>query len=116
MDPPLRSLYISSVNEMLDLFAERKTVVLTFRIPGAIWFVLLMLYLLNLFMVGSEVSHHKGRRRFNVPLMTAGFALIVMLIAAMDNATRQGQFTVNRQALIDVQKMIHEGNAKLQIR
>ena len=116
MDPPIRSLFISSVNEMVDLFAERKTVVLTFRIPGAIWFVLFLLYLLNLFLVGAEVSKNKGRRHFNVPIMAAAFALIVMLIASMDETTREGQFTVKRQALLDVQKMIHEENAKLQTR
>ena len=116
MDAPIRSLYISAVNEMLDMFAERKTVVLSFRIPGAIWIVLLLLYVLNLFLVGSEVSANRGRRFFNVPIMTAGFALIVVLIASMDAATKQGQFTVNRQALIDIQKMIHQQNAKLGIR
>ena len=111
MDGPLRSLYIASVNEMLDSFAERKAVVFAFRIPGAIWLVLLLLYLLNMFLVGSEVSSHTSRRRFNVPIMTAGFSLIVVLIAAMDASTKEGHFTVNRQPLIDVHKMIHEQNA-----
>jgi hypothetical protein len=110
MDSPLRSLYVASVNEMLDSFAERKAVVLTYRIPGAIWLVLLLLYLLNMFLVGSENSGSKSRRRFNVPIMTAGFALIVMLIAAMDASTKRGHFTVDRQPLLDVQRMINEEN------
>lgn len=106
MDSPLRSLYVSSVNEMIDIFGERKTVVLTFRIPGVIWIVLFLLYFLSLFVVGLEVSSYKIRRSLNVPIMTSAFALIVVLIAAMDASTRKGHFTVSQQPLIDVQQMI----------
>ena len=113
MDGPMRALYIASLNEVIDYFGERKTVVLTFRIPGSIWLVLLMLYLLNMFLVGSEASSNTKRRRFNVPIMTAAFSLVVVLIAAMDASTKEGQFTVSRQPLIDVQKMIHEENSTM---
>lgn len=108
MDSPLRSLYISSVNEVLDIFGERKTVVLVFRIPGAIWAALILLYVLGMFIVGTEIGSFKLRRSLNVPIMTAAFATIVTLIAAMDASSRRGHFTVSQQALIDVQKMIRE--------
>jgi len=60
--------------------------------------------------VGAENSGSTSRRRFNVPIMTAGFSLIVVLIAAMDASTKAGYFTVDRQPLIDVQKLINEEN------
>ena len=111
MYAPLRSLYIASVNQVIDIFGERKTVVLTFRIPGAIWAALFMLYILSLFVVGLEVSSYKNRRSLNVPIMTAAFSLIVVLIAAMDASHKKGQFTLSQQPLIEVQQMMRENHS-----
>jgi hypothetical protein len=112
MDPPLRVLYTTSINEMIDIFAERKTVVLVFRIPGAIWVALLLLFILGMFVVGTEIGTVKMRKSLNVPIMTAAFALIVTLVAAMDASHKTGQFTVSQQPLIDVQNMIKERNGR----
>ena len=106
MDSPLRALYVSSVNEVLDIFGERKIVVLVFRIPDPVWAVLLTLFVCSMFVVGLENSSFKLRRNLNVPIMTAAFALVVVLICGMDRSTRKGQFTLNQQPLIDVQQMI----------
>jgi hypothetical protein len=114
MDFSLRTLYITSVNQVIDIFAERKTVVLVFKIPGAIWVALILLFVLGMFVVGSEIGSGKMRRSLNVPIMTAAFALIVTLIAAMDASHKAGQFTVSQQPLIDVQKMINESASRPQ--
>jgi CDP-diglyceride synthetase len=106
MDPPLRSLYTASINSMIDLFGERKTVVFVFRIPGAIWAALFLLYLLSMFVVGSEIGSPKGKRTISVPVMTAAFALIVVLIADMDTTDKPGRFSINQKAMVDVQNMI----------
>jgi hypothetical protein len=108
MDSPLRSLYVSSVNNVLDIFGERKTVVFIFRIPGAVWIILLLLFVFSMFVAGLEISSFKLRRNINVPIMTAAFALIVVLISSMDASTKPGHFTVSQQPLIDVQHMIKE--------
>jgi hypothetical protein len=114
MDFSLRTLYITSVNQVIDIFAERKTVVLVFKIPGAIWVALILLFVLGMFVVGSEIGSGKMRKSLNVPIMTAAFALIVTLIAAMDASHKAGQFTVSQQPLIDVQKMINESASRPQ--
>lgn len=108
MDPQLRSLYIASVNETLDIFGERKTVVLIFKIPAAIWATLLLLFCFSLFVVGLESNSFKILRNLNIPIATAAFALIIALISAMDSSTKPGHFTVNQQPLIDVQEMIRQ--------
>jgi hypothetical protein len=113
MDSPLRSLYIGSVNHMLDVFEERRAVVLTFRIPGAIWVALFLLYIFSLFVVGLEVSSYKTRRSLNVPIMTAAFSLIVVLIATMDASRRKGHFTVSHEPLIRIQQMMRENQSSL---
>src|SRR5215217_5434025 len=106
MDPQLRSLYISSVNDVVDIFGERKTVVFIFKIPGPIWAVLLLLFIFSMFVAGLEINSFTLRKNLNVPIMTAGFALIVVLISAMDASTKPGHFSVSQQPLADVQEMI----------
>lgn len=112
MDSPLRSLYVSSVNEVIDIFGERKAVVSVFKIPALIWLALLLLYLLSMFVVGAEMGSNKSRRTLNLPIMTAAFAIIVVLIAEMDSTTRINQFKVSQQPLIDVQQMIKSEELK----
>jgi hypothetical protein len=106
MDPQLRVLYIASVNELLDVSGERKTVVFIFKIPGPIWAVLLLLFIFSMFVAGLEFSSFQVRRNLNVIITTAAFSMIVVLISAMDASYKPGQFTVNQQPLIDVQQMI----------
>ena len=113
MDSPLRSLYVASVNQLIDVFGERKAVVLIFRIPGAIWAALLMLYIFCLFVVGLEIISYRTRRSLNVFIMTSAFSLIVVLIAAMDASRKKGHFTVSQEPLIEVQEMIRENQSNL---
>ena len=112
MDSPLRSLYVNSINNMIDVFEERRAVVLTFRIPDAIWAALFLLYIFSLFVVGLEVSSYKTRRSLNVPIMTAAFSLIVVLIATMDASRKKGHFTVSQEPLIEIQQMIRENQLR----
>ena len=108
MDSELRTLYIESVNHVLDIFHKRKTVSLVYRIQPAIWMTLLSLYILSMFLVGYEISDYKRRRILNTPIMATAFALIVTLIADMDSAAYSRNFKVNRQPLIDIQKMMQD--------
>ena len=109
IDSELRSLYISSVNEVIQVYTERKTVALFFRVNGTIWTVLLLLYFLGMMVVGGEAASTKTRRIQNVPIMCAAFALVVALIAEIDSSsTRSGRFTANKQPLIDAQAIMNK--------
>lgn len=112
MDSPLRSLYVASVNQVIDIFGERKAVALVFKIPGLIWLALLLLYLLSMFVVGAEMGSNKSRRTINLPIMAAAFAMIVVLIAEMDSSKSTTQFKASHQPLIDVQHMIESEQVK----
>jgi hypothetical protein len=106
MDGELRSLFVESVNQMIDIFGERKTVALVYHIPDVIWICLLLLYTLSMFILGFEFSSRKKRRIIDTPMIAAAFALIVALIADMDSTKRVGNFEVSQQPLIEVQKMV----------
>ncbi|MFL5811326.1 MAG: hypothetical protein ACJ749_17520 [Flavisolibacter sp.] len=108
MDAELRSLYVGSVNDVLEIFSKRKTIVLVFRVPSAIWVSLLLLYVLSMFVVGLEIKSRKSRRKINILVMAAAFAMIVSLIVEMDLATKGSRFAISQKPLMDVQKMIKE--------
>ncbi|MFL5739790.1 MAG: hypothetical protein ACJ75B_06205 [Flavisolibacter sp.] len=106
MDPELRALYVGSVNDVLNIFGERKTVAFVFRIPAAIWIVLVLLYISSMFILGSEIDPHKIRYTFHVPILAACFALVITLIGDMDSTTKTSNFIVTQQPLMDVQNLI----------
>jgi hypothetical protein len=108
MDPELRALYVTSVNNVFDIYISRKTVVVVYRIPTALWAALLLLYILAMFVVGSGYHSPKNHRSINLFIMAAAFAMIVVLIAEMDNPTKMSRFTVNQQPLKDILKMMKE--------
>ena len=107
LDSELRSLYVSSTNDILNVFNERKTVALIFRINGTIWTVLWLLYFIGMMVVGAEAATTKTRRVLNAPIMCAAFALVVALISEIDSSsTRPGRFTASQQALVDAQELM----------
>lgn len=108
MDSELRSLFTASVNEVIDIFSERKTVVLIHRIPAVIWNSLLILFILSMFIVGYQTGTYGMRRIFFTAVMAAAFALVVVLIADMDNITGGHRLRVNQQPLVDVQQLMQQ--------
>jgi hypothetical protein len=103
MDGGARALFTNSVNAMIDIFSERKTVALVYRIPNAMWSCLLSLYLLCMSVIGYQIRTDVLRRLLNALLIAAAFALIVALIAEMDSSMR-----VSQQPMIDIQKLIQQ--------
>src|SRR5215471_9014881 len=97
MDSELRSLFVGGVNQMIEVFSERKTIVLVYHIPNIIWICLLLLYIVGAYILGTEFSTHKKKRLFDTILITGAFALIVALIADMDSNSPVGHLQVSQQ-------------------
>lgn len=106
MDPQLRALYVTSVNDVIDIFGERKTVGLLYRISGTLWISIYLLFVLCMLVVGYETGSYSSRRTFVTPIMATAFALIIALIANMDSTTGVQHFKVSQEPLFDVQKMV----------
>ena len=105
MDSELRLLFIASVNEVIDLAAERNTVGLVFRIPNALWSALLLLTAMSMFAFGYQTGINGSRRIFRAPLLPIAFGLVIVLIADMDS-TNFRRFKVSQKPLENLQKMI----------
>lgn len=107
MDSELRSLFTASVNSVIDLAGERKTVAMVFRIPGFLWGALFVLAGISMFSIGYQIGVLGKRRILDLPLLAASFALVIVLIANMDSSGRHG-FRVSAQPFLDLEQMMQE--------
>ena len=105
IDSEIRSLFISSVNEVMQLSEERKTVALVFRIPNALWSALLLLTGMSMFAFGYQTGINGSRRIFAFPLLPIAFGLVIMLIADMDSISSR-RFQVSQEPLKNLQKIM----------
>jgi hypothetical protein len=108
MDSEVRSLFIASLNEMLNVHYTRKTVALNYHIPGRIWVVLNLLSAMSMLSVGYQNGMSSARRLVGMPVLAAAFALVITMIAAMD-ATGQHGFLISQQPVADVLAMMRSG-------
>jgi hypothetical protein len=105
MDSELRYLFISSLNDVIDLHQSRKTVGLLYRIPGPMWLSVLMLAILTMIAIGYQVGMAGSKRLRGMPVLAAAFSLVIMMIADIDRPG-EGNILVSQQPLADVQQMM----------
>ncbi|WP_303310184.1 hypothetical protein [Hymenobacter sp. BT730] len=101
MDSELRSMFINSLTEMMNVYVMRKTVALTYHIPGSIWVVLHLLSVLSMLSMGYQTGMFSPHRLVGMPVLAAAFALVLTLIAAMDTLG-QRRFSISQQPLEQV--------------
>ena len=106
--PAMKSLFINSVNDIISLAEERKTVALVFRIPDALWEALLFLNAISMFAYGYQKGISGSRRTFELPVLTITYAVVIVLIADMDSTSLR-RFKVSQEPLKSLQKMIRKG-------
>jgi hypothetical protein len=103
----MTSLFIQSLNEMIDLHAKRVQVAARSRIPLSIWVGLFTLALLGMAAVGYQSGLAATRRSPAMLGLVLAFAGVLYLIADLDRG-QEGFLVVSQQALIDVQKSMQE--------
>ena len=97
------ALFISSLNEMIDLHNSRLTV-FQYRIPMPIWYVLSFITIISTMTVGYQAGL-SGKNSAKIGIVLAlTFSAVVFLIADLDRAT--GTVRVNQKPLFELQKKI----------
>ena len=96
-------LFIQSLNQMIDLHAERMQAGLRSRIPGAIWLGLFAVAALSLATMGYHAGLSGTRRSLAIVAVAVTFAVVIELIADLDRP-QEGILRVSQQALLDVQR------------
>ncbi len=105
MDSEIRSLFIATLNELIDLHQSRVTVGLQYRIPGTVWLAVYLLSLLSMLAVGYQVGMSGSRRAYGTPVLAAAFSLVILMIADIDRPG-EGLIRVSQQPIADVQQMM----------
>lgn len=101
------SLYTTSVNDLVDLYNQRITVTLEYRIPQIILYVLFIIAFFSMLLLGYQFGV-SGRQNFIVNLVLAFiFASVMWLILALDRP-ETGLIRVNQKPLFTLQKQLHD--------
>lgn len=108
IDSELRSLFTTSVNEVINLYNERKGVALIFQIPDVLWSSLFILFALSMFSIGYQTGTYSIRRILDLPLLAAAFALVIVMIADMDTIIGTRRFEISQQPLTEVYNMMQK--------
>lgn len=106
------SLYIQSVNELMNLLEERVVVALHFRIPGAIWLGLYILAILAMIAVGYQFGQSNRRQLLVSITLAVAFSSVIALISDLDRAT-SGIIKLNQQPLFEYQQKIESANSQI---
>ena len=105
MDSEIRSLFIASLNELIDLHQSRVTIGMQYRIPATVWLAVYLLSVLSMLAVGYQVGMSGMRRMRGTPVLAASFALVILMIADIDRPG-EGLMRVSQQPIADVQQMM----------
>jgi len=105
MDSELRALFVTSLNELIDLHQSRQTVGLEFRVPGWVWLSVQLLAVLTMLALGFQIGMAGTRRLLGTPVLALAFSLVIVMIADTDRP-EEGLIRVTQQPIADVQKMM----------
>lgn len=104
------SLYVDSLNNLIDLHSTRVLVGIRSRIPFVMWLGLLAMSFLSMVAVGYQSGHAATRRSPVLVVMIVCFTLVLGLIADLDRG-QEGFLQISQQALVDVQQMMNVPSA-----
>jgi hypothetical protein len=109
MDSELRALFVSSLNELIDLHQSRQTVGLEFRLPAWVWLSVQLLAALSMLALGYQTGMAGSRRLLGTPVLALAFSLVIVMIADTDRP-EEGLIRVTQQPIADVLKMMQRNS------
>jgi len=111
IDSELRSLFILSVNDLITLAMERKTIALFIRIPNAIWISLLLLAVIGLLAFGYQAGITGVNKIFQMPLLPLALGLVIVLITDLNSRDSQRNFQVTKRPIKEVKEMMEKNKS-----
>lgn len=103
---PTVALYISSLNEVIDLHTERLNAELGFRVPPTIVFGLYLVSLLTMALVGLHSSYAEKRNLIAQIMIVLILSVAFLLIIDLDRSV-EGMLRIPQKALIDLQQQLN---------
>ncbi len=103
---PVVSIYIQSLNEMIDLNAKRGDIVFWTRIPGMLFATLAFLSILVMVLTGYWLGWTGKRHIFPTTLLIVTYATAFLLVIDLDRP-QGGFFRVSQQPMIELSESMH---------
>jgi hypothetical protein len=100
---PMTSLFMQSLNDVINLHAKRLMASVYSRVPTAIWLGLYALFVLSMTVMGYHEGISGTRRSVAVFVLVLAFSTVLVLITDLDRPG-QGLLRVNQQSMHDVRK------------
>ena len=104
-DSQVLALYISALNDMIDLGETRLTAIVYARVPETIVWLLFIGAALTLGMVGFHAGLTRRRSLIGAVVLVVVLGAVITLVVDLDRP-RRGFLQVSQQPLIDVQRQI----------
>src|SRR4029079_14061701 len=101
------SLYITSVNDLVEKYNQRVTISLEYRIPESVLYTLCIITFLSMFTLGYQIGL-SGKASFKLSILLGViFPIIIFLILALDRP-ELGLTRLNQQPMHKLQQQLHE--------
>ena len=101
--PPINSLFIQSINELIDTHSRRVTAGLRNRLPGPIWLALYSLMFLAMTAIGYQGGLSSTRRTLAGIILVLAFSAVITVIADLDRPGA-GLIRVSQTGMIELEQ------------
>ena len=99
------ALYVSSLNDVIDVHTERVSVGLGIRVPPTVLLGLCAVALFTMFLVGMQSGYAENRNLIALVMLVLILSVVFLLIVDLDRA-REGLLQVPQQAMFDLQRQL----------
>lgn len=102
---PLTALYVDSLNQVIDLHAERISKELIIRVPPIFLLAVYLVAIFTMILMGVHGSYSEKSNYLALFLMILVLSMVFLVIVDLDRS-HQGLITIPQKALIDLQQQI----------
>lgn len=105
---PVTSLYITSLNEMIDIHTLRVNASLVYRVPPPILLGIYIIAMLAMGLVGLQISYTGRRNVIALVIMVSILSLVFLLISDLERS-QSGLIQISSRSLLDLQQQLQSG-------
>jgi hypothetical protein len=104
-DTPSTALFVTTVNETIDLGSKRQVAILTWRAPWTMWVATFIMAFGAMGLLGFAGGLQESRNPIALVVLILVFSLVINLIIDLDRPY-EGLLTVSQEPLIELQDQI----------
>jgi hypothetical protein len=104
---PTTALYVSSLNDVIDIHSKRFNIALEVRVPPAILLGLYLVAVLSMMLIGIQGSYAAKRTIIAPVMMVLILSLVFVLVTDLERS-QQGFMQISQQPLITLQQQFQK--------